>query len=168
VVARWGHFGAQLLIICIAAILAIGLRPPTPGTALAVLAPVTVFFVAGATWLAMRAHDRRLCEVCMAAMPLDASALAARYRRRFQVAHVGSHRMLVVAYLVVLVGSDVALRDGMTQRLCWALIQSSMIYLVLACTSHRKYQPWCPQCRGGDGTSSWTVPEPLPSGGRLV
>ena len=43
-----------------------------------------------------------------------------------------------------------------------------MIYLILAYSSHRKLQPWCPWCSGGGGGSEeHKVDEPdLPRGDR--
>jgi hypothetical protein len=165
---RWGHWGSTGLAGSVAAILALGIRPLPAGTPAAVLVPMAVLAFALASWLAMRQHDRRLCEICAAAVPLNASEIAARYHRRFAVAHAGSHRSLVVAYLVVLAGSDVVLLDGtanLIERICWSLIQSSMIYLVLAYSTHRRFQPWCPQCRGGDGRRDLVEgPGPVPLG----
>ena len=152
--AWWGHWGSAGLAGSVAAILAMGVHPLPAGTPAAVLVPLSVLALALVSWLAMRQHDRRLCEMCAASVPLNASEVAARQHRRFAVAHAGSHRSLVVAYLAVLAGSDVVLLNGNElQRICWGLIQSSMIYLVLAYSTHRRLQPWCPQCRGGDGRS---------------
>jgi hypothetical protein len=103
----------------------------------------------------------------MAAMPLDADRVAARYGQRFRAAHLASNRPLVIGYLLVLVLSDILLlRGGILERVCWALVQSSMFYLVLAYSSHRRFQPWCPQCRGGEEFLASVAPQPLPSGGR--
>jgi hypothetical protein len=36
---------------------------------------------------------------------------------------------------------------------------------VLSYSTHRKLQPWCPQCRGGNGSDEDVdVPEPVPTG----
>ena len=69
-------------------------------TSLALLVFVVV------TWLFMRQHDRRLCERCAASMPLNAAEHAARYSRRFRLAHAGSNPWVMVPYLIVLVGSN--------------------------------------------------------------
>jgi hypothetical protein len=152
--AWWGHWGSAGLAGSVVAILAMGVHPLPADTPAAVLVPLSVLALALVSWLAMRQHDRRLCEMCAASVPLNASEVAARQHRRFAVAHAGSRRSLVVAYLAVLAGSDVVLLNGNElQRICWGLIQSSMIYLVLAYSTHRRLQPWCPQCRGGDGRS---------------
>jgi hypothetical protein len=153
--------------VSITAAIALGVWPPPAGTSIALLLPVTVFAVVIASWLAMRQHDRRLCEACAWAMPLNAAEVAARYQSRFAVAHAGQNRPLVFAYLIVLLGSNVVLVDGLAGRIGWAVVQSSMIYLVLAYSSHRRFQPWCPRCDGGGGGDDRVeVPDPVPHGGR--
>lgn len=168
--SRWGHWGAQLLVTSIVATVALALRPPPPGNPLALEAPVALFFFVLTSWGFMRQHDRRLCEFCMASLPLDASQVAARYRRRLAVAHIGSDLRITAAYLIVLIASSPVLLNTKLlptpmAQLVWAAIQASMIYLVLSYRTHRKLQPWCPQCRGGDGGHDHVdAPEPVPTG----
>jgi hypothetical protein len=164
---RWGHWGAGVLIVSIMAAIGLGVRPLPATTPLAVWMPLGLFAVVIVSWLKMRQHDRRLCELCVHAMPLNAAELAASMHRRFAVAHAGERRSVLIGYLVVLLGSNGLLLAGMTGRICWALVQSSMIYLVLAYSSHRRFQPWCPNCRGGghEDRESTVVPDPLPQGG---
>lgn len=119
------------------------------------------------TWLFMRQHDRRLCESCAASMPLNAAEHAARFNRRFRLAHAGSNPWVMVPYLGVLVGSNFL--TGPVGRIGWALVQATMIYLIMAHCSHRKLQPWCPQCSDGGGGSHDSVDEPdLPRGDRVL
>jgi hypothetical protein len=152
VACRWGHYGSTWLVLSVLAILALGLNPPDLSGGSALIAPMAILAFALASWSAMRQHDRRLCEVCATSMPLNMIEVAARYRMRFSVVHAVVAKPLVVSYLVVLIGSDVVLLHGtLIERLVWAAIQSTMVYLVLAYASHRKYQPWCPQCQGGHG-----------------
>ena len=164
---RWGHWGAQLLIGAILATIALVLKPLPYDNPIATMAPIALFLLVVASWLLMRQHDRRLCENCIASMPLNASELAARYRRRLTVAHLGSNLRVVIPYFVVLIGSNFFLLGsnllpGTLGEYTWAAIQSTMIYLVLAYSTHRKLQPWCPQCNGGgDGVDA---PDPVPSG----
>jgi len=161
---RWGHYAPQLLSVSILLAIALGIRPITAGP-LTLLAVMSLLIFVLLTWLQMREHDRRLCESCAAAMPLNAAEHAARYQRRFWLAHSGSNPRLVVPYMIVLVGSNFL--TSTPGRLVWALIQSSMIYLILAYGSHRKLQPWCPWCSGGGGGSDELTPEPdLPRGDR--
>ena len=170
VAGRWGHWGARILVGSILATIALVLRPPPPENPLSLLGPVALFFFVLASWGFMRQHDRRLCESCMSTLPLDASRSAVRYRRRLAVAHLGSDLRITVAYLVVLIGSSPVLLDTNLlphplAEYVWAAIQSTMIYLVLSYTTHRRLQPWCPECRGGDGgLEDVDAPEPIPTG----
>ena len=169
--SQWGHRSTQILIGSIVATIALVLRPLPPDNPAAVLIPVALFALVIGSWILMRRHDRRLCEQCMSSMPLDASNLAARRGRRFALAHLGSNRRFVVGYLVILIGSnfvllDTALLPASASRWLWAAIQSTMIYLILAYSTHRKLQPWCPQCRDGGGGLDVDAPEPVPTGSR--
>jgi hypothetical protein len=161
---RWGHYAPQLLSVSILLAIALGIRPMAAGP-LALLAIMSLLVFVLLTWLQMRQHDRRLCETCAAAMPLNPAEDAARYQRRFWLAHSGSNPRVLVPYLVVLIGSNFL--TSTPGRYCWAIVQSSMIYLILAYGTHRKLQPWCPWCSGGGGGVNELVPEPdLPRGDR--
>jgi ribosomal protein S27AE len=134
---------------------------------LTILTAVVLLAFVIVTWLFMRQHDRRLCERCAASMPLNAAEHAARFNRRFWLAHAGGNPKVMIPYLIVLVGSNFL--TGTVGRIGWALVQSSMIYLIMAHSSHRKLQPWCPQCSGGGGGTQDKVDEPdLPRGDRLL
>lgn len=172
--SRLGHWGTQILIAAIIATIALVLRPLPADSASGVAVPVALFLFVIASWLLMRRHDRRLCEDCMSAMPLNASEVATRYHRRFAVTHLGSNMRLVVAYLVVLIGSNFVLLDGhllptTLGRYVWAAIQATMIYLVLSYSTHRRLQPWCGICNGGGGgdTEDVEAPDPVPSGSAI-
>jgi hypothetical protein len=157
---------SSALIVAIAAAIVVGVFPLPAGSTLSICVPLLLITVVITSWLKMRDHDRRLCEWCMTSMPLNAAEVAGRLRRRFAIAHSAARRRVVVAYLVVLVGSNGLLWLNLPGRLGWAVVQSSMIYLVLASTSHRRFQPWCPQCRDdGGGEDRVDRPQPLPSGG---
>jgi hypothetical protein len=142
---------------------------PVPATPLALLAPILLMALVIASWIAMRQHDRGLCERCMGSMPLNPSEAAARSRRRFFVTHLGSNRRVVAGYLIALVAANILLLPGpgVTQTMgeyAWAAVQTSLIYLVVCYTTHRRLQPWCPECEGGgpgDDERTWT---PAPSG----
>ena len=162
----WGHRAPQLLSVAILGAIALGMRPLTP-TPLTLLTALTLLVFVIVTWLFMRQHDRQLCERCAASMPLNAAECAARFGRRFRLAHAGSNPRVMIPYLVVLVGSNFL--TGSLGRIGWALVQSSMIYLIMAHSSHRKLQPWCPQCFGGGTGERDQVSEPdLPRGDRLL
>jgi hypothetical protein len=145
---RWGHLAPQFLNVAIAIVIMLGIWPMAPSPSLLLVA-LTLFAFVIVTWLLMREHDRRLCEWCAAAMPLNAAELASKYGRRFWVVHSGSNPRFLVPYLVVLLGSNVL--PGPIGRIVWALVQSTMMYLIVATATHRRLQPWCPWCRGGDG-----------------
>ena len=149
-VDRWGHWGSSVLIASIVAAIGLGVRPPPAGSPYAIAGPVALFAIVIWSWLRMREHDRRLCELCVKSMPLDAAEIAEQMHLRFTLAHLGERRELVVGYLIVLIGSNGLLLLGPAGRIGWAIIQSSMIYLVMSYSGHRRFQPWCPQCRGGD------------------
>jgi hypothetical protein len=109
----------------------------------------------------MRQHDRRLCEQCASAMPLNPAERAARCHRMFWLSHCGSQPRYLIPYLVVLIGSNFA--STAAGRIGWAIVQSSMIYLILAYTTHRRLQPWCPWCRDdGGGEHEDISPTPPP------
>lgn len=162
---RWGHFAPHLLNASILGAIALGIRPLTP-TPLTLLTAVVLLAFVVVTWLFMRQHDRRLCERCAASMPLNAAEHAARYNRRFRLAHAGGNPRVMIPYLLVLVGSNFL--TGTLGRIGWALVQSTMIYLIMAHSTHRNLQPWCPECSGGGSGNRDSVDEPdLPRGDRL-
>lgn len=165
--ARWGHFAPELLMVAIGAMIVMRFRPPPQ--ALALTAPLSLVALVITSWLLMRRHDRGLCEHCMAAMPLNPSAQATRYQRRFWVSHTGTERRYLIPYLVVLFGSNFA--PGTAGRVGWVVVQSSMIYLILAYSTHRRLQPWCPWCRQGGGGSDAedpVTPDPVPGNRRQL
>jgi hypothetical protein len=167
VVAAWGHFAPELLSVSIVAAIAVGLRPPSGPLMLTLPAALMLFVVA--SWLCMRRHDRRLCEQCAASMPLNAAERAGRYQRRFWLAHAASEPRYLVPYLIVLIGSNFA--PGTFGHIVWAVAQSSMIYLIVSHSSHRRLQPWCPTCRtdGGGSHNVQDTPDPiLPNNRQLV
>ena len=86
--ARIGHHASAMLVGSIAAAVFVGLYP-LPGL-LAYTVPMTLFAFVLLSWLLMRAHDRRLCEQCVMAMPLNPAEKATKLTRRFWMAHTGS------------------------------------------------------------------------------
>jgi hypothetical protein len=140
----------------------IAMRLYPPPLQLQLLASVALVVVVVGSWLALRRHDTGLCETCASAMPLNPAERATRYAARLRVAHLGSERRYVLGYLAVLLG--VNFLPGRTGLLIWSLAQLSMVYLILAYSTHRGLQPWCPQCRGGGGQDRDRpdVPTPTP------
>jgi hypothetical protein len=161
----WGHFAPELLSAGILAAIALGLRPPASYLALTLPIALMAFIIA--TWLLMRRHDRRLCEHCVASMPLNPAERAVRLRRRFWLAHFAPDRRFLIPYFAVLVGSNFL--PGTGGRVIWAVVQCSMIYLIMSYVAHRRLQPWCPWCSDGGGGSDRdddVAPPPLPDNDR--
>lgn len=155
-----GHHATEILIVAIIAVVLLGLKP-LPGV-FTLSVPIALLGVVLVSWGLMRQHDRRLCEHCVLSMPLNPSAHAARYRRRFWMAHTGAEPRFLVPYLVVLIGSNFATSE--IGKIGWALIQLTMVYVVLSYATHRKFQPWCPWCsEDGGGDHAEDVPPVLPS-----
>lgn len=144
-----GHHATTLLSVAVVGVVWVGLFPP-PGL-LGVTVPVALFGTVIGMFLLMRRHDRSLCEACVASLPLDAAQRATRMQRRFWTAHAGTEPRYLLPYLAVLIGSNFATTT--IGRALWAVVQLSMIYLLLASSTHRKLQPWCPWCSGGGGGS---------------
>jgi hypothetical protein len=166
--SRWGHGAPQVLIGAILTSIVLVLRP-LPATPAFLLVPILVMAVVLGSWVAMRQHDRSLCERCMAGMPLNPSELAARCRRRFVVTHLGSDRRALAAYLLILVMSNLLLLTpaGPARTVgeyAWAAVQTTLIYLVVCHSTHRRLQPWCPECAGGGPGDESRVYDPTPSG----
>lgn len=147
--ARIGHYAVPLLVVAIVGAVTVGLYPPPPPFTFTV--PLALFMLVLGIWALMRQHDRSLCEQCVHDLPLNPSAEAKRLHRRFWMAHTGSEPRFLIPYLAVLLGSNFAMST--VGRIGWALIQLTMIYLVLAQSTHRRLQPWCPWCSDGGGGS---------------
>lgn len=161
----WGHVAPEVLCAAILGSIVLGLHPPQ-GPFLLTL-PLALMAVVLISWLLMRRHDRRLCEQCMAAMPLNAAEQSAKYQRRFWMAHTGAEKRFLIPYFAVLIGSNFF--PGTWGRIVWAVVQSSMIYLILSHVAHRRFQPWCPWCSDGGGGSARdddVAPPPLPDNDR--
>jgi hypothetical protein len=159
----WGHYGGESLIVAIAASILVGLFPQPGVTGMAIALAIIAGVIGG--FLLMRRHDRQLCEMCMAHLPLDPAGEADRKAARFWVAHNGSEMRYVAPYLAVVLGSSFAY--DYIGKWVWAAIQATLVYLVLAQVTHRRLQPWCPWCRGG-GDDVPELPEVLPEDDRLL
>ena len=159
---RWGHYAPQLLSASILAVIALAFRPYAVNAATGAATGGLLIFVLF-TWAKMRQHDRGLCEQCMHSMPLNATEHAARYTRRFWLAHSGGRARYVIPTWRVLIATNfLTTTPG---RVVWAVVQCSMIYLILAYSTHRKLQPWCPWCsEGGGGSDQFDLDPDLPKG----
>jgi hypothetical protein len=161
---RIGHWWPQMLSASVVGVIVLRFNSTAPN---AVYVPAVLGLVAFvlATWMLMRRHDRQLCETCVASIPLNVQEQSVRFRRRFSVAHAGANRKAVAAYLIVLIGSNALIAFSWGQW-PWAAIQATMIYLILSQSTHRRLQPWCPFCAGGDGGDEHDAVEPDAPRGR--
>jgi hypothetical protein len=122
--------------------------------------PIALFGVVLLAWVLLRQHDRRLCEQCVLAMPLNPSERAVRLKRRFWMAHTGSEPRFLIPYVVVLLASNFATTTTIG-RIGWAVMQLSMVYLIMSQSTHRKLQPWCPWCSEGGGGAEVDETDPV-------
>lgn len=160
-----GHYATEMLIGAIVAVIFV-MVVPAPGL-FAYTVPIALFGVVIVAFLLMREHDRRLCEMCMLSMPLNAAERASQYQLRFWLAHSATDPRIIAPYMVVLIGSNFLI--GVITPVGWAAIQLTMVYLVLAYSTHRKLQPWCPWCsEGGGGTHVDDLPPVLPHDDRQL
>jgi len=161
-----GHRANTMLAVAIVLVVAVQLAPIDPLMVLPI--SITLFAFVLLSWLLMREHDRRLCEQCVMDMPLNPSEQAKRLHRRFWMAHTGSEPRFLVPYLFVLISSNFATTTTIG-RVGWAMIQLSMVYLILSQSTHRRLQPWCPWCSdGGGGEEVEDLPPVLPHDDRQL
>jgi hypothetical protein len=153
-----GHHANEILIVSIVGVVAVGLIG-LPGL-FALTVPIALFGVVLLCWVAMRQHDRRLCEQCLLSMPLNPSERAVQLKRRFWMAHTGSEPRFLLPYIVVLVASNFATTTTIG-RIGWAVIQLSMVYLIMSQSTHRRLQPWCPWCSEGGGGAEVDETDPV-------
>jgi hypothetical protein len=149
VLDAWGHYAPDVISVVIVALVAFRLAPPPRITVLPIAAGLFVAVLG--SWLVLRRHDRRLCEPCLASMPLDPARRAQRLGYRFRIAHIGSRPGAVAAYLAVVMGS-VAL-PGTVGLVIWLAVQFSLIVAIRSYVTHRRLQPWCPICSADGGGS---------------
>jgi hypothetical protein len=157
---RSGHYSQHVLIGGIFAASAVAFVQID--YVLNLLLRIVVLAVMVFAWLSLRDHDRRLCERCVMSMPLNPAEHAVHLRRRFATVHLAQRPLAVALYLLALIATNVMLlmNGSLPVKLVWAAAQLTMVYLVLAHSSHRMFQPWCPQCASG-GTEKERIPTPL-------
>jgi hypothetical protein len=160
-----GHYATEMLIGAIVGVVLVTVMP-LPGL-FSFTVPVALFGLVIVCFLLMREHDRRLCEMCMLSMPLNAAERASQFQVRFWLAHSATNPRVIGPYMVVLIGSNFAI--DLITPIGWAAIQLTMVYLVLAYSTHRKLQPWCPWCSdGGGGSHVDEAPPVLPHDDRQL
>jgi hypothetical protein len=155
-----GHYAPWLLAIVVGSLIVLTLVPTLSAE---VVWPLLTVMLAAVVFLAfsMFAHNRRLCERCIAALPLDASTVAGRYAVRFRIAHFFERKLFAVCYLAAVVGSSF-LYSHPVGRYGWAVAQASLVYLLQVYVTHQRLQPWCPYCKnGGSERTVPTAPTPV-------
>jgi hypothetical protein len=155
-----GHFAPWFLAVLVGSLIAMTLVPyVAPILTWYVLAGMLV--VALVLGISLIAHNRRLCERCIASMPLDAATVAVRYALRFRVAHLFENRLLALGYLALVAGSSF-LYAHPVGKYGWAVVEATLIYLLFVYVTHQRLQPWCPYCKtGGEELTAPTAPTPL-------
>lgn len=163
---RWGHSAPTILTAVIGASVLLALRPTAYDATLRPLISLALLGLMIATMVEMRRHDRALCEWCAADMPLNPAQRAQSLARRLAFVHLISERKAGRNYLLaVLVACLLPLFAPASLRIpvmtVAILASASVIYLVLSQVTHRRLQPWCPQC-GDQGGQDAETPTPLP------
>ncbi|WP_159945563.1 MULTISPECIES: hypothetical protein [unclassified Nocardiopsis] len=118
--------------------------PGLPAWALA-LAFVPMYAAMALHWAA---HRGRLCELCVAEMPLHGSEVADRWRRPLRTFHWVVDRMgrtaLVAAAAMIGLG---LLLPAAGISLFFVLVSTGLLWAM----RHTRVAVWCPWCRGGGG-----------------
>jgi hypothetical protein len=155
-----GHYAPWLLAVLVGSLIAMTLVPYAAAflTWYVLAAMLVVALVLG---ISLFAHNRKLCERCIASMPLDAATVAVRYAMRFRVAHLFENKLLALGYLVLVAGSSLFYTHPVG-KYGWAAVEASLIYLLFVYITHQRLQPWCPYCKGGgEELTAPTAPTPL-------
>lgn len=165
--SAWGHAGPRIFAGILGTMALLAVLPvtyPPGGRQLVSLAVIAVMVV---TLLEMRKHDRALCERCVADFPLNPAQEAETFRRRLATAHLMAERRAATWYLVVIlvacllpVFAPPPLRTP--AMLLWLASLGSLVYLMQSGVTHRRLQPWCPQCGPQGGSDQVETPEPTP------
>jgi hypothetical protein len=158
-----GHYAPGLLATLVGSMMVLALVPAASSyVAWQVL--IVVLAIVAFLAFSILAHNRHLCERCIASMPLDAATVAGRYAIRFRVAHLFERKLFAFGYLTAVVGSSFLYFDPVG-RYGWAVAQASLVYLLLVYVTHQRLQPWCPHCRnGGQERTAPTNPTPVSTG----
>jgi hypothetical protein len=165
--SRWGHAGPRIFAGVLAAMALLAVLPityPPGGKQLVSFAVIALMIV---TLVEMRKHDRALCERCVADFPLNPAQEAETHRRRLEAAHLLAERRAATWYLVaILVACLLPLVAPAPLRapalLLWLAALASLVYVMQSGVTHRRLQPWCPQCGPQGGSDQVETPEPTP------
>jgi hypothetical protein len=165
--SRWGHAGPRIFAGILGTMALLAVLPvtyPPGGKQLVSLAMLALTIV---TLLEMRKHDRALCERCVADFPLNPAQEAETHRRRLAAAHLMAERRAAAWYLAaVLVACLLPILAPPPLRvpalLLWLASLASLVYVMQSGVTHRRLQPWCPQCGPQGGSDQVETPEPTP------
>lgn len=110
---------------------------------------LAVLPVYATTLLGRLGHHQRLCELCIAAVPLNGSELAHQWRRPLRALHwAGEHphrAMLAFGATVLALGWLTDPRLGLS--VLFAALGLSLAWAA----RHARVMPWCPWCHDDDG-----------------
>lgn len=164
---RWGHYGPAIFVSVIGAMAVLAVQPVPYPTGFKPLVSLAIVSILIATWLEMREHDRALCERCVADFPLNPAESAVTYRRRLAMVHLLAERRAATWYLVTILVACllpplVPAAFRAPALAVWLAALGSLAYLLVSGVSHRRLQPWCPQCGPQGGSDKVETPEPTP------
>lgn len=139
---------------------------PMHADALRPLISVSLVALMVITLVEMRKHERSLCEWCASAMPLNPAQAAETYRSRLAFVHLIADKRrgrvylgaVITASLLPFIAPSAVRPPVLVLSLAAA---ASVVYLVLSQVTHRRLQPWCPQC-GDSGGEDVDTPTPMP------
>lgn len=115
------------------------------------------------------AHDRKLCDACIAGWPLDPQSEVQRRRHWLRMEHRwdGATRPVVWFWVLLVLAISVGLLVlTITTDLHWPqVVMQTAIYVFFALTGysrhvHKRLEPWCPWCHRDDGDEHFH-PEPV-------
>jgi hypothetical protein len=158
-----GHHGPKALIAVLIALIALTLAPAALPMVVTQAALLGLLALAGGLSFALFGHTRALCERCIAALPLDAAKVAARYRLRFRIAHLAERKPIAFGYLALVAVASFVYPHPIG-RFAAAAAQASLAYLLVVYATHQRLQPWCPGCEnGGEESLAPVIPLPVSS-----
>lgn len=166
-VSRWGHAGPTVFVGIIASMALLAVLPVTYPPGGRPLVSLTFIVLMVVTLVEMRKHDRGLCERCVSDFPLNPSQAAETYRHRLETVHLLAERRVGAWYLAaILVACLLPVLAPPPLRtaalLVWLASLASLVYIVRSGQTHRRLQPWCPQCGHQGGSDKVVTPEPMP------
>jgi hypothetical protein len=168
--SRWGHHGPTVLMGVFGTMATLAVLPvpyPANGKPFVSLTFIVLMLI---TYVEMRKHDRGLCERCVSDFPLNPAQDAETYRRRLRLVHALAEKRAAAWFLAAIVVACLLphLVPGwlaVPALGVWLASLAVLIYYVQSGQTHRKLQPWCPECGNQGGSDNIEAPEPMPMGG---